>query len=135
MNFSDYLEQQLLGATLLGSTFTSPSTLYFALGTAITTTGSEVNFTEVASGLGYERKLVEFSEPTSGPDWSCVNSATLTFSPATTPWGAIVAGAVFDSEAIGSGNLLYWGEPTSVRTIQTDDVFEVPSGNFYIRLD
>ena len=120
-NFTDFMEQTLLGATLLGSSYTSPATVYAGLLTALSTVGSEVSFTEVLSGLGYIRLPIEFSDITSAPDSTCVNSATITWSPATTPWGGVVAFGVFDAEAIGGGDFMYWGEPTSTRTVLTDD--------------
>jgi hypothetical protein len=135
MNFSDYMEQALLGATILGSTYTSADTVYFALGTSLSTVGSEITFTEVTTNLAYERLAIDFSAPTSGPTWSCVNSTTLAWSPATTPWGGVVVGAIFDAETIGTGNMLYWGEPTTVRSVGFGQIFEIAAGDLTILLD
>jgi len=135
MNFSDYLEQKLLGHTLLQSIYTMPTTNYMALITSITTTGSEIDYVEVTTALGYERLPVDWSSVTSAPDTTVVNSTTLTWSPATTPWGGIVAGVIFDAQTIGTGNPLFWGEPSSVRTIETDDIFSVSAGQLTIKLD
>ena len=102
--FSAFLEQNLLGVTLLGSSFTGPATVYLSLATSVASDGD--SFTEVTTNLGYGRLPIDFSEPTSGPNFSCVNSAPVTFSAATTPWGVVTHFAIFDAEAIGSGNQL-----------------------------
>lgn len=135
MNFSDYLEQALLGHTLLQSTFTAPGTTYLALATAITTTASEIAYTEVTTNIGYNRRPINWSSITSQPDTTVVSSATITFSPATTPWGGVGFVLLFDAETIGTGNLLYWGDMTSVRTVETNDILEFQAGNLSVRLD
>ena len=132
-NFSDFLEQKLLGHTLLGSTYTAPATVYYSLATSIASDGS--SYTEVTTNLGYTRQAVDFSEPTSGPAWSAVNSATLAMGTATTPWGTVAHFAIFDDAAIGGGNMLYWGDQTTPRAVLSSDVVEVQAGNLSVRLD
>ena len=132
-NFSDYLEQQLLGVTLLGSSFTAVTTTYLSLATSLADDGG--TFTEVTTNLGYVRLPIEWSAPTSGPTWTVANSATVTFSPATTPWGTVTHFGVYDAETIGTGNLLYWGALDTPRAIGTNDVLEVTSGNLTVELD
>lgn len=132
-NFSAYSEQNLLGVTLLGSGFTAPSTVYLSLATSIASDGD--SFTEVTTNIGYGRLPIDFSEPTSGPDWSVVNSADVTFSAATSAWGVVAHFAIHDAETIGTGNMLYWGDLTATRDVQTDDVLEFAAGNLSVRLD
>lgn len=136
-NFSAYLEQALLGSTLLGSTFTAVRTVFLSLATSINSDGD--SYTEVTTSIGYGRIAlagsVEWSGITSGPDYTVVNSETITFSPATTPWGTIAHFALFDAETIGTGNMLYWGNLSTSRDIQTTDTFEVQPGNLTVRLD
>ena len=134
-NFSNYLEERLLGHTLLQSTFTAPPTVYISLATTIASDGDF--FTEVLSGLGYTRQLMNgnFTEPTSSNDWTVLNSNDITFAAATTPWGIINHFAYFDDEAVGGGNMLYFGDLTASRDVQTDDVLEFQAGNLSVRLD
>lgn len=132
-NFSNYLEQQLLGVSLLGSSFTAPATVYLSLATSIASDGD--SFTEVATNTAYARLAIDFSEPTSPNDYTVVNSSDLTFATATTPWGTVAHFGIFDTETIGAGNLLYWGDLTTSRSVQTNDVLEVLAGNLTVRLD
>lgn len=135
--FSAYLENALLGATLLGSPFTALNTVFLSLATSLASDGS--SYTEVTTNIGYERLTmatgVDWSDVTSTPDTTVVNSTTKTFSPATTPWGTITHFAIFDSATIGGGNMLYWGALTSSQVVNTDTVFEVAAGDLTIRLD
>lgn len=131
--FSNYLEQQLLGVTLLGSAFTAPTTVFLTLATSIASDGD--SFTEVTTNLGYSRVAVNFSEPTSPNDYTVVNSADVTFSAATSTWGTVAHFGIHDSLAIGSGNLLYWGNLSVSRNVQTNDVLEVLAGNLSVKLD
>lgn len=132
MNFSNFLEQTLLGATLLGSSYTSPTTVYVALCTTIASDGDF--FTEVATNTGYTRVVAQFSEPTSGPTWTCVNSNSTGFGTSTTPWGNAVAFGIFDSEAIGSGNLLYWGTLGTSENVGTGNTVQILAGDLTVRL-
>ena len=134
-NFSNYLEEKLLGHTLLRSAFTFPPTIYLSLATTIASDGDF--FTEVPSGLGYTRQLMNgnFTEPTSSNDWTVLNSNDITYSAATTPWGILNHFAYFDDEAIGGGNMLYFGDLGSARDVQTNDVFEFQAGFLSVRLD
>lgn len=131
--FSTYLEAQILGVTLLGSSYTAPATVFLCLGTTLASDGDF--FTEVTTNLGYGRLAVDFSSPTSLNDTTAVNSASVTFSAATTDWGTVTHFAIFDALTIDTGNMLYWGAMDTDRTIQTDDVLEFQAGNLSIRLD
>lgn len=136
-NFSQYLQNQLLGVTLLGSPFTALTTTWYALATTIASDGDF--FTEVTTGLGYGRQPLisgtDWSDITSVPNTSLVNSATISFSPATTPWGTVAHFAIFDAETIGAGNMLYWGDFATPRVVQTTDDPEIQAGLLTIRLD
>ncbi len=132
-NFSNYLEQQLLGVSLLGSSFTAVQTVYAALATSVTSDGDV--FTEVTTNIGYGRLPVQWSAPTSPNDWSVVNSATVSYSTASTPWGTITHVGLYDAETIGTGNLLYWGELQTARVIETNDSVSFPAGDLSVRLD
>lgn len=132
-NFSNYIEQQLLGVTLLGSTYTAPATVYASLATTIASDGDF--FTEVATNTGYARLGIDFSEPTSGPTWTAVNSADLLFSTSTTPWGTVVAFGIYDSATIGGGNLLYWGNLGSSQVVGTGQTIQILAGDLTVTLD
>jgi len=135
VNFSDYLEQNLLGVTLLGSSFTEVQTTYIALFTQLDTATDASSVTEVTTNLGYGRQVIQWSGLTSGPDWSVVNSTTLQFSPATTPWGTVGFFGIYDALTIDTGNLLYWGQFLVERDVQATDDLSVQAGNLSVKLD
>ena len=100
------------------------------------TATSEPTFTEVASGIGYTRQQIIFSAPTSGPDWTCVQTGTIQFLQATSDWGVVTHFGVFDAEAIGAGNILYWGDiPGGGQNIPSGGIVDIPNGELKVRLD
>lgn len=125
-NMSNYLEDKVLGVSVLGSPFTAPATVYLALATSSTTDGAV--FQEVATGTAYARQVVAFGAPaTSGLSRQVLNSGVVTFPQATTPWGYITHLGIYDSPT--SGNQLYWGALTTPRTVITNDQLSLPIGN------
>lgn len=139
-SFSGFLEVKLLGHTLLGSSYTAPSTLWLALATSIASDVSSLaQFadTEVTTNTGYARQLLSgnLSAPTSGPNWTVATSAAIAFPTATTPWGTVYHVCVVTSATIGSGDVLYHGLLDTSRNVQTNDILQFGAGQFWIRLD
>jgi hypothetical protein len=128
-NMSDYLEDKLLGVSLLGSPFTAPATVWMALATSATTDGAVFN--EVPSGTAYVRQVVVFGAPAaSGLSQQVANSGLITFPQATTPWGYLTHLGIYDSPT--AGNQLYWGALTTPRTVITNDQVIMPANNLLI---
>jgi hypothetical protein len=126
-SFSDYLEDKLLKHAFTNTAYTPASTLYVGLYTAAPTdTGGG---TEVSGG-SYARVSVSFS--VSGTGTLCTNSAAVEFTAATASWGTIVAVGVFDAST--AGNLLAWADLTVNKTIDTGDIFRIPTGDLDITL-
>ena len=133
---SNYLENKILDHVLTATAFTQPAR-YLALftGTASTTkdnleAGTLTN--EVStSGTGYARQAVTFAAASSG---TSATNATVTFPAATASWGTITCIAVMDSDVEGSGNVLFYGEVTTAKAIDSGDTFQVSSGNLTISL-
>lgn len=122
---SDYLETQLINAVLRGSSY-SGATVYVALYTTATddaSGGSEV------SGGGYARQVVTFSAPSNGV---ASNSATVTFPAATAGWGTVTHVAVTDAPS--GGNRLFHGPLAISKSINSGDVFTLPSGQLEITI-
>lgn len=134
-HFSNYLEKKLLGHTLMGSTYTAPSTVWVSLGTSLNSDGD--SYTEVTTNIGYARLPALFIDPTSGPTWRTYLASNVTYSAATSAWGTVTHLAIFDNSTIGSGNMLYWCPLDSSRAVATNDVveFALGSGNLEVRLD
>jgi hypothetical protein len=115
---SIYLDNNFLGIALLNQTFTPPATVYVALFTV--SPAPSGGGTEVAGG-GYGRQTVTFTAPVNG---QTVNTADIFFPIATAPWGTVVAFALFDASS--GGNMLYFGNLSTSRTIGINDQLKFP---------
>lgn len=133
MNISRYLQQKLLGVTVLGTPFTSPATLGIALLTACSSDGQLV--TEVGTFDGYVRQPVAwgaiFDEATQS---GVKNSAAVNYSVPTTNWGTITHMAIYDSLAAGGGNQLFWGQLDSAKVIDSGNPFQFPINNLVLMM-
>jgi hypothetical protein len=93
--------------------------------------------TEVASG-GYARVAVARS---GSPGWTAAagslgttgNSGSIAFTTATGSWGTVNQFGIFD--ALTGGNLLYWGDLGSPRTIGAGDTATFAAGAITITQD
>ena len=133
---SNYLENKILDHVLTATAYTQPSR-YLALftGTASTTkdnleAGTLTNEVSTA-GTAYARQAVTFAAASSG---TSATNATVTFPAATASFGTITCIAVMDSDVEGSGNVLFYGEVTTAKAIDSGDTFQVSSGNLTISL-
>lgn len=124
--FSNYLENALINATLRATSYTSPAAVYVALFTSDPTdagSGTEV------SGGSYTRKQATFSAPSGGVT---SNSSDITFDQATANWGTVSHIGIFDASS--SGNLLYHTPLTSSKTIETGDIFKIATSSLVVTL-
>lgn len=124
--FSNYLENALINATLRNTSYTSPATVYVGLHTADPTdagTGTEV------SGGSYARTAVTFGAPSNGVT---TNSAAVEFPQATANWGTVSHIGIWDASS--TGNLLYHTALDTSKTIETGDIFKIASGSLSVTL-
>lgn len=124
--FSNYLENALINATLRATSYTSPAAVYVALFTSDPTdagSGTEV------SGGAYTRKQATFGAPSNGVT---SNSADITFDQATANWGTVSHIGIFDASS--AGNLLYHTPLTSSKTIETGDIFKIATSSLVVTL-
>jgi len=126
MSFTNYLETEILDHVFAGAAYTAPSTKYLALFTGAP--GETGGGTEVSGG-GYARQTVAFT--TSGNTTS--NNAAVEYPTATANYGTVTHVAVFDAST--SGNMMAYAALSSNKTIETGDVFRVPSGDLDITLN
>lgn len=126
MSFSNYLENKVLDHVFGGTAYTAPTTLYVGLFTS--DPGETGSGTEVSGG-SYARQTITFTVTGS----QASSSAAVEFPTATASWGTITYAAVYD--AVSGGNLLASGALTTSKTIDSGDVFRIPSGDFDIDLD
>jgi hypothetical protein len=122
---SNYLENALINGTLRATTYTAPTTVYVSLHSADPGDGGGNEI----SGGSYARKAVTFGAPSDGVS---TNSADVTFDQATASWGTITHIGIQD--ALTAGNLLYHTPLTTSKTIDTDDVFRIVSGQLSVTL-
>lgn len=129
---SNYLEKALNDHVLGGPDFVRPGTVHFALFTGVT--DGDANSVTQVSGGGYTRAAVtnnatNFPGATLGTGAKS-NGTQITFPTATASWGTVTHWGVYD--AATGGNLLYWGELTTPRTINSGDTPRFNTGDFTI---
>jgi hypothetical protein len=117
---STYLDNVVLGVGLLQQSFVPPSVIYVALFTVSPTPSG--GGTEVAGG-GYGRQTVTFGAASLG---STVSTSAVVFPVATAPWGTITAFALFDASS--GGNMLYFGNLSTSRSVLASDQVQFPAG-------
>ena len=127
MSFTNFLETEILDHVFAGAAYTAPSTKYLALFTAVAD-GETGSVTEITGG-GYARQTVAFT--TSGNTTS--NNAAVEYPTATANYGTVTHVGVYDASS--SGNLMAYAALSSNKTIETGDVFRVPSGDLDITLN
>jgi hypothetical protein len=124
--FSNFLEDALINATLRATTYTSPATVYVSLWTSDPTdagSGTEV------SGGSYARTAVTFGAPSNG---TSLNNADVVFPTATASWGTV--GWIGINDALTSGNLFYHTALDLAKTIDSGDIFKIETGNLSVQL-
>jgi hypothetical protein len=126
-NLSNYLENKLLDHSLGVASYPAPAAIYAALYTVAPTDGT--SGTEVPVGNGYAREQVAWNAASNG---AATNSNTVTFS-ATGSWGTVVAVGLLDSST--GGNLLWYGNLGTPRTIGDTDDLEIVAGALTNTLD
>lgn len=131
-NFSNYLEKALIGVTVCKSSFTAPSTVWLSLATSLNSDGD--SYTEVTTNVGYNRMPTVWVAPTSGPTWNTYLASTVTWTAATTAWGTVTHFSLWDAYSVTAGNMLYWGQLGTSRTIATSDVAEIALGSSGLNL-
>ena len=126
MSFSNTFETTVLTWVFTTGSATRPTAWHIALYTGApddTGGGTEV------SGGGYGRQAVTFT--ISGNTAS--NNAAIEWDTATASFGTVTHVGVFD--AASGGNLIAYAALTTSKTIDTGDVFRLPSGDLDITLD
>jgi len=133
--FSNYLENKIIDHVFQNTTFTSPSTLYVGLLTAVSD-GEAGTVTEVTGG-SYARVAVtasntEWSDAT-GNNGTTSNVNAVTFPQATADWGTATHFGIFD--AASSGNLLIYAALTTSRTITNGSTPSFAAGALTVQID
>lgn len=144
MNMSNFLATALLNQVFRNTSYTGPSKVYLALYTSNPTaadTGQEV------TGGGYARQVMDFGAPTneiytiyhpitgqqvSVSKRTIKNSTDIAMPTATADWGQVSHIGIRD--AATGGNLLYFGSLETPRSILTNDIFKMLTGQIVCTL-
>jgi hypothetical protein len=124
--FSNFLENALINATLRNTTYTSPATVYVSL---YTTDPTDADSGTEVSGGSYARTSATFDAPSNGVTQ---NSADITFPTATASWGTVTHIGVHDAST--AGNLLFHTPLDTSKTIDSGDIFKIETGNLTVTL-
>lgn len=124
---SDYLERAMLRQIFRNTAGPQPGTVYVSLHTAsVTDAGSGAEVT----GGSYARVAVStgtsgtgagsgWADPGASGAISTNNNAAITFPTPTANWGTVTSMGVWDAST--AGNLLYWADLSTSRTINNGD--------------
>ena len=120
---TNYFEAMCLNP-LRGIPSTAPAQVYVAL--FLTVPDEEGVGTEVSGG-GYQRQAVTFAEPAQSADLVTIaNTVSITFPTALSPWGTVLAAAIFDSSTVGN-MLHYISLPTPKEIVTGTTISFVPN--------
>jgi hypothetical protein len=117
---------------LFKTDYTAPDPLYVALFLDSAKPTDAGGGTE-ASGGSYARESVARNTGWTLTGNAIENAADITFTEATASWGLLGAFALFD--ALTVGNMLYWGDLTTAKTINSGDTAKIPAGDLDITED
>lgn len=115
MEFTDFLENELLDHVFRNAAYTPPAAVYLALFTVAptdSTAGTEV------SGGSYAREAITFSAASGG---QVAIASAIEFAEATASWGTIVAVGILDASS--GGNLLAFSALDSNVAIASGDIY------------
>jgi hypothetical protein len=122
---SNYTENLALKFLLTNTTATRPTAWYVAL---FTTNPTDAGSGTEVSGTNYARTAVTFTVT----DGTATNSAAVTFTAAGSNWGTVSHIGVYDAST--AGNLLFHGEVTTAKQIDSGDTFTISTNNLSIVL-
>jgi len=117
MDFSNYLADKLIDATVRNTPYDTPEKVYIAL---YTTDPTKLDVGAEVKEPSYNRQEVVMSVPVEGKS---ENSAQIDFSEATSNWGLVSHIGIKD-EAF-DGNLLYFTELENAKDILSGDQFKI----------
>lgn len=133
--FTNYLENKLIDHVFQNTAFTSPTTLYIALFTAVSD-GEAGTVTEVTGG-SYARVAVTANASNwadaTGNNGTTSNVGAVTFPAATADWGTVTHFGIYDASS--AGNLLVYAALTASRTITNGSTPSFAAGALTVQID
>lgn len=102
-----------------------PTRYYIGLSTSAPNING-TNVTEPGTGAGYARvELNSLSEPSDGV---VTNIQAINFNESTASWGTVTHFVIYDSDVVGTGNLLMYGLLSTPRTVETATIMTIKEG-------
>ena len=126
MDFSNYLANKIISATVRNTPYTTPASVWVALYTTDPTKddkGSEVR------EPSYNRQELSMTVPVSGRS---ENASQIDFAEATSNWGYVTHVGIKDQAF--DGNLLYFTELDNPKTILSGDQFRIDIDKLSLQL-
>jgi hypothetical protein len=126
MDFSNYLANKIISATVRNTPYDTPDSVWVALYTTDPTKddkGAEVR------EPSYNRQELSMSVPVNGES---ENSAQVDFAQATSNWGNITYIGIRDQAF--DGNLLYYTELDNAKNILSGDQFRIDADRLTLKL-
>src|SRR5690554_6039558 len=127
MSASDYLEAKVLDHVLRNTAYTSPISVYMSLHTE--NPDEDGSGTEL-SGNGYSRQAITFAAASNG---EIANSAAVEFTASGGNWDEATHYGIYDAST--SGNLLFYGELSSPKTVEDNDTLTFDIGDITVTCD
>lgn len=127
MSASDYLEAKVLDHVLRNTAYTPPTTVYMSLHTE--NPDEDGSGTEL-SGNGYSRQAITFAAASNG---EIANSAAVEFTASGGNWDEATHYGIYDAST--SGNLLFYGELSSPKTVEDNDTLTFDIGDITVTCD
>ena len=126
MDFSNYLADKLIDATVRSIPYDTPDKVWIAL---YTTDPTKEDMGVEVKEPSYSRQEVVMSAPVEGKS---ENSAQIDFSDATTNWGYVTHIGIRDESF--DGNLMYFTELDNPKEILSGDQFRINVDNLKLTL-
>ena len=126
MDFSNYLANKLISATVRNVPYTTPSKVYLAL---FTTDPTKDNAGDEVDQASYNRQEVTFTEPQKGVS---TNASQIDWNTATSNWGDVGWVAIMDASS--AGNKLYFTALDNAKEILSGDQFKIDAGKLSLTL-
>ena len=126
MDFTNYLANKLISATVRNITLPVIADVYLAL---YKTDPTKNNTGDEVEAESYNRQEITFNAPANGVT---ANSAQIDFSVATSNWGNVGWVGIFDQEV--AGNLMYFTELDNAKEILTGDQFRIDVDKLNLQL-
>ena len=126
MDFTNYLANKLIDATVRNVSYTTPSKVYLAL---FTTDPTKDNVGEEVVQASYNRQEVTFTEPEDGVS---TNANQIDWNTATSNWGNVGWIGIMDDPS--AGNMLYFTALDNAKEILSGDQFKIDAGKLNLTL-